>query len=151
MATYLPAFRSTWREDIAVMDVGELSRRLRRKTHQTIRRVTEDIERFQFNTAIAAMMELLNDLTAFTPDTETAYDDVNVIWSEAVETLVRLLSPFAPHVACALWEALGMDTDLPFRAVARPRPRRRRRGCTGDPRPGQRQTPRQAPRPHRHR
>ncbi|MHB9108825.1 MAG: leucine--tRNA ligase [Armatimonadota bacterium] len=112
VATYQRAYRPNWRDTISVMDLGELSRNLRRKTHQTVQRVTTDIERFQFNTAIAAMMELLNEMTAFTPNTEVAYDDVNVVWSEAVETMVRLLSPFAPHIACEIWEALGNDAPL---------------------------------------
>jgi leucyl-tRNA synthetase len=112
--TYKDAFRPNWRDEIAIMDLGPLSRALRRKTHQTIRRVTGDIERFQFNTAISAMMELLNEVSAFTPVTTELYDDVNVPWSEAIEMLIRLLSPFAPHLTSELWEALGFDTMLPL-------------------------------------
>ncbi len=110
--TYHAAYRTNWRETIETMELGELSRALRRKTHQTIHRVTNDIDRFQFNTAISAMMELLNEMYAFTPDTDATYNDVNIPWSEAMETLVRLLSPFAPHVACELWEALGQTAPL---------------------------------------
>jgi len=112
VATYREAYRQEWRDTIHVMDLGELGRALRRKTHQTIHRVTGDIERFQFNTAISAMMELLNEMNAFTPNTAEVYDDINIPWSEAVETIVRLLSPFAPHIACEIWEALGNDTPL---------------------------------------
>jgi leucyl-tRNA synthetase len=112
VANYRTAFRADWREKISLMDLGDVSRALRRKTHQTIQRVTVDIERFQFNTAIAAMMELLNEMYAFTPNTETVYDDVNIPWSEAVETLLRLLSPFAPHMTSEIWEALELDGVL---------------------------------------
>jgi leucyl-tRNA synthetase len=112
IATNRHAFRPNWRDTVAIMELGELSRGLRRRTHQTIQRVTADIERYQFNTAIAAMMQLLNEMTAFTPNTETVYDDVNVVWSEAVETMVRLLDPFAPHIAAELWEELGFDSVL---------------------------------------
>ena len=104
----MAAFREDWREKMDEYELGDFSRALRRKTHQTIQRVTTDIERFQFNTAISAMMELLNEMYAFTPDTEDIYAEVNLPWSEATETLVRLLSPFAPHVASELWEKPGL-------------------------------------------
>lgn len=113
IATYQQAFHREWRESIEIMDMGELGAALRRKTHQTIQRVTIDIERFQFNTAISAMMELLNEMSAFTPERETTYNDVNIPWSEAVEMLIRLLSPFAPHFTCEIWESLGFETNLP--------------------------------------
>lgn len=75
-----------------------------RKTHQTIRRVTNDIEReYHFNTAIAALMELVNELSAVKPQN-------NEEWSAyrySVETLLLLLSPFSPHIAEELWEAIG--------------------------------------------
>ncbi|HEY3379026.1 MAG TPA: leucine--tRNA ligase [Armatimonadota bacterium] len=114
VGAYRHAYREEWRDTIAVMDLGDASRALRRKTHQTIQRVTADIERYQFNTAIAAMMELLNEMYAFTPDTETTYSDVNIPWSEALEMLIRLLSPFAPHLTSELWEILGKTEMLPL-------------------------------------
>ena len=110
---YRNAYREDWRESIDMMELGVLSRALRRKTHQTIQRVSNDIERFQFNTAISAMMELLNEMYSFTPDAGDLYNDINVPWSEAVEMLIRLLSPFAPHLASEAWEvALEQDTPL---------------------------------------
>jgi len=105
-------------------------RALRRKTHDTIRRVTADIEeRQQFNTAVSAMMELVNELYAFSERTTTgppgrrADEDVAQVGvaerreticvvREATEALVRLLSPFAPHTAEEMWERLGHDTTL---------------------------------------
>ncbi|MDP2168671.1 MAG: leucine--tRNA ligase [Thermodesulfovibrionales bacterium] len=75
-----------------------------RKTHQTIRRVTQDMERqFHFNTAIAALMELANEITSFEPQT----DEDRGALSFALSTLTLLLSPFAPHMAEELWEAMG--------------------------------------------
>ncbi len=100
------AFISDWASRLEEMPAA--SRALRRKTHQSITRVSQDIERFQFNTAISAMMELLNLMT------DTVVDGPDLAWSEAMETLVRLLSPFAPHVACELWEALGATDVLPL-------------------------------------
>lgn len=80
---------------------------LHRKTHQTIKKVTEDIEqRFHFNTAIAAVMELVNQIYAVQDKAsrEAAYWPV---MREAVEAVVLLLSPMAPHIAEELWERLG--------------------------------------------
>jgi len=75
-----------------------------RKTHQTIKKVTLDIDRdFHFNTAIAALMELTNDLTNFSP--ATAPD--RGVMRFALERLILMLSPFAPHIAEELWGGLG--------------------------------------------
>jgi leucyl-tRNA synthetase len=77
---------------------------VRQKTHQTIRKVTEDIggERFHFNTAIAAIMELVNAVYA-APGLATRSPAVD----EAAEATVRLLAPVAPHVCEELWQRLG--------------------------------------------
>ena len=76
---------------------------LRRKTHQTIKKVTEDIDgRFHFNTAIAAVMELVNAIYAFPSRQEERW-----VVKEALETVVRLLNPFVPHICEELWQALG--------------------------------------------
>lgn len=66
--------------------------------HKTIKRVTENIERYHFNTAIAAIMEYINFLYQ---------EGVDKISKEAIETIVLLISPFAPHAANELWEMLG--------------------------------------------
>jgi leucyl-tRNA synthetase len=76
---------------------------LRRKTHRTIARVTQQLERLQFNTAISSLMELSNAMGAFQPQDESG----EAALSEAMETLAQLLSPFAPHVAEEMWSALG--------------------------------------------
>jgi len=85
--------------------------RLFRKTHQTIKKVTEDIERqFQFNTAIAAMMELVNELYDYTSK-DVAEDKLPVV-KAALEALTLLLAPFAPHFAEELWEGLGHQPSV---------------------------------------
>jgi leucyl-tRNA synthetase len=82
-----------------------------RKTHQTIKKVTEDIERqFQFNTAIAAMMELVNMMYEYA--TGDVPEGKLPVMRAALETLTLLLAPFAPHVAEELWEALGHRTSI---------------------------------------
>ncbi|RII27619.1 MAG: leucine--tRNA ligase [Geobacter sp.] len=90
------------------MDPSTLSddaRTLRRTIHKTIRKVTEDLdERFHFNTAIAAVMELVNAIYAFEP--KNSPENAAVL-REGVESVVLLLSPFVPHVTEELWEAIG--------------------------------------------
>ncbi|MDE2838310.1 MAG: leucine--tRNA ligase [Chloroflexota bacterium] len=74
-----------------------------RKTHQTIRSVVEGLERFKYNTALATMMELTNEMSP-------AYDVGAVsrgAWNEAVESLLLLLAPMGPHLAEELWERTG--------------------------------------------
>jgi leucyl-tRNA synthetase len=84
------------------------ARDLRRVVHRTIKKVTEDIDgSFHFNTAIAAVMELVNGITAFQRK-ETAPEVIR----EAIETVVRLLSPFVPHLCEELWQNLGYEDSL---------------------------------------
>jgi leucyl-tRNA synthetase len=85
---------------------------LRRKTHQTIRKVTEDIqERFHFNTAVAAIMELINMLYQVAAD-EVQDDPTRHALREAAEATVLLLSPFTPHIAEELWAQLGHSGNI---------------------------------------
>ena len=82
---------------------------LRRKTHGTIKRVTEDIEsRFNFNTAISAVMELLNSLYQQEERMKQADSLTQGVLREALETLVVLFSPIVPHICEELWEILGI-------------------------------------------
>ncbi|MDD5559380.1 leucine--tRNA ligase, partial [Candidatus Methylomirabilis sp.] len=89
-------------------------RDLYRKAQQTIKRVTEDIEEeFHFNTAISALMELVNEMGRFElvgPADEA--DERRFAYSYAVETLLLLLSPFAPHLCEELWERLGRSGSI---------------------------------------
>jgi len=107
-----------WREEALVAGPLEShaltsdERTLRRKTHDTIRRVTIDIDqRKQMNTAVSAMMELVNDLYAFTDKGERS-TQAGAVAREAIESLVLLLSPFAPHTAEELWEQFGHQQGL---------------------------------------
>ena len=85
---------------------------LRRKTHQTIRRVTSDIEeRLHLNTAVAAIMELTNDLYKHIDPRPQRSHTWKVI-REATKTVIVLLSPFAPHMAEEMWERLGYRKGL---------------------------------------
>jgi leucyl-tRNA synthetase len=81
-------------------------KQLQQKTHKTIKKVTEDIERFHFNTAISAIMELVNEI--YVSEMKDRDDELSRrVMREAIETAVVLLSPFVPHFAEELWESLG--------------------------------------------
>ncbi len=85
---------------------------LRHRVHRSIKRVTADIEdEFHFNTAIAAVMELVNHCYQAL---ETLPRDAQAlaVWREAVEALLKLLHPMVPHLTEELWQALGMETSL---------------------------------------
>ncbi len=93
---------------------NEKDENIHKKLHQTIKKVTESIEDdFHFNTAIAAIMELLNDMTTYRQeviDKEAGSTESRKIWKEVVEKTVLMLSPFAPHVADELWNMIGNET-----------------------------------------
>ncbi len=81
---------------------------LRRLTHRTVRKVGDDLERFAFNTAIAALMELVNELYRLR---ETAVYR-GAAWNESIGMLTLLLAPFAPHLAEELWQRTGGEGSV---------------------------------------
>ena len=87
---------------------------IQKKLHQTVKKVTESIEDdFHFNTAIAAVMELLNDMTTYKQeviDRDNISSESKKIWREVLEKTILLIAPFAPHVADELWAYLGNKT-----------------------------------------
>ena len=87
---------------------------IQKKLHQTVKKVTESIEDdFHFNTAIAAVMELLNDMTTYkqeVSDNDNISSESKKIWREVLEKTILLIAPFAPHVADELWAYLGNKT-----------------------------------------
>jgi leucyl-tRNA synthetase len=107
-------------------DLSEAERGLRRKTHDTIRRVTVDIEeRMHLNTAVSSLMELVNELYAFSettahgapahgepPVARTERPQTLAVLREAIDALVVMISPFAPHMAEELWHILGHAEGL---------------------------------------
>ena len=86
---------------------------IQKKLHQTVKKVSESMEdNFHFNTAIAALMELLNDMTSYRQeviDTGKISSESKKIWREVMEKTVLMLSPFAPHIADELWAASGRE------------------------------------------
>jgi leucyl-tRNA synthetase len=99
-------------------DGGQLSpaaRRMQRKLHQTIRRVTEDFGgRWHFNTSIAAVMELVNELYAYEDSMQRSAEQAAPpsLMADAQRKLVMMLAPFAPYLAHELWEMLGETSEL---------------------------------------
>ncbi len=89
--------------------VTELDKEVRRKTHQTIHKVTQDMTGgFKFNTAISAKMELINLLY----DYKDAKDAKTAVLRESMEALVKLMGPFTPHIADEMWSRLGKGETL---------------------------------------
>lgn len=84
---------------------------LRRQLHETIKKVTEDIERFNFNTAISAIMELVNGIYRYQDKLELAEQNPALL-REVLEKTVLLLAPFAPHLTEELWRILGHDGSV---------------------------------------
>jgi leucyl-tRNA synthetase len=97
---------------VVALNVDDLSsgqKNIRRKLHETIAKVSDDVgRRHTFNTAIAAVMELINDLSKFNDDSEQGCAVVR----EAIEGIVLLLSPIVPHITQQLWNELGHDELL---------------------------------------
>ncbi len=92
--------------------LSEAEAELRRKEHDTIRRVERDIEnKFQFNTAIAAMMELVNTLYATKDDLRGAATGARLL-SSAISSVLVALAPIAPHICEELWARMGYASSL---------------------------------------
>lgn len=84
------------------------TRALRRKTHQTIRKVTEELEAFSFNTAVAVIMELRNAILAAQRGAKVDA----AAWDEAVDSLLLLLAPISPHITEELWARRGRPYSI---------------------------------------
>jgi leucyl-tRNA synthetase len=91
---------------------GDL-KEIHRKSHETIKKVTGDIEdRFHFNTAISAVMELVNDVYRYLNSEQDKEDQTWPVIREAVEVTVLLLSPVVPHITQEIWRMLGHEDCL---------------------------------------
>jgi leucyl-tRNA synthetase len=95
--------------DVDLETLSDQARDVYRKLHETIAKVSDDIgRRYHFNTAIASVMELTNSVMKFDAQTESDWR----VRSEAIESLVVLLSPITPHIAEHLWSNLGHKSSL---------------------------------------
>lgn len=106
------SYRHTNAGKVGELNIAELNgaqKALRRKTHETIQKVSDDIERRQtFNTAIAAVMELCNEISKFEDSSELGL----AVEQEALEAATLLLSPIVPHIAHQLWSELGHSDNI---------------------------------------
>jgi leucyl-tRNA synthetase len=117
-----------WQERLSnpspsVTEFSPEARTLRRKTHQTIAKITSDFDQLHLNTSVAALMELFNELSDFNADPGKASEADVFAVREALEALVIMLAPFAPHVAEEMWEGLGHGGGLLSEAQMAGRPR----------------------------
>jgi leucyl-tRNA synthetase len=111
-----PWLQRVWRlceDNRDVVDVGELhlgpdDEKLKRSIHKTIRVVTEDYESFSFNTAVARLMELVNDAYKY----RSAGGGHPQVMRELIETLLKLLAPMAPYITDEQWHRLGHETSI---------------------------------------
>ena len=111
------ADKNAGKEDNYGIDLNkrnEKDEEIQKKLHQTVKKVTESIEDdFHFNTAIAAVMELLNDMTTYKQEVIDKNDvstESKKIWKEVLDKVILLIAPFAPHIADELWEITGNTT-----------------------------------------
>jgi leucyl-tRNA synthetase len=86
----------------------EVTGRLRRKLHQTLKQVTRNFEDFQFNTVVAALMELQNEISQARSEGASG----TPAWRETQEIYLKMLAPVAPHIAEELWERLGKEGSV---------------------------------------
>ncbi|RYG72206.1 leucine--tRNA ligase, partial [bacterium] len=99
-------FQANWRENLG--EISDADKKLRRKTHQTVARVGNDIERFSMNTAISGLMEHVNAIQEWLNGKGTNA----AVYSEAIENLLLCLTPFAPHLSDELGEKLGFGQSF---------------------------------------
>ncbi|HID84486.1 MAG TPA: AAA family ATPase [Anaerolineales bacterium] len=111
--TNIPYIKDVHVREVKENEISKSGKDLRRKIHKTIKKVTEDVEeRFHFNTAISSIMELINTIYKF--DLKNAKPGDFIILREALDTILSLLNPFAPHITEELWELMGHKESLYF-------------------------------------
>jgi leucyl-tRNA synthetase len=86
-------------------------REMQRKIHVTLKKVTQDLERYSFNTVVAGIMELVNGMYQFRDVARTRREAMSIM-GEAVRTVLLMLAPFAPHIADELWHEIGYKRSI---------------------------------------
>jgi leucyl-tRNA synthetase len=104
------------REELSGVEGGV--RDVRKKAHQTLKKYLQDMEELSFNTAIAGIMELLNTLQDFKPETQVDYK----VLKEALELILFMLYPITPHICEELWNELGNQRLMVFYTFPQPDP-----------------------------
>lgn len=107
-----PYFVENWKDVLSFEELDDLSKRIRRSTHKTIRNCTKDLEDFGYNTYVSWLMKHLNELNECLDLARKRLDSergLALALSEALETLILLIAPGAPHTADEIWESLGKE------------------------------------------
>lgn len=99
-------------QDRDIADYSPSDRELLRKVHATIKKVTDDIDRFHFNTAVSAIMELANAMQAY----RDAHGPETYAYTEAATAILLLLAPMTPHITAELWERSGGEGHIHVQA-----------------------------------
>ena len=103
-------------EAVSHSDLNADEKKLRLAVHTSIKKVTDDFERFSFNTAISSIMEMVNALYVYKENTKPENYNKALI-GETIKALVVLLAPFIPHAASEMWEMIGGEgsvTETPW-------------------------------------
>lgn len=90
-------------------EVPSVKDEIRRATHYAVKRVSTDLHEMGFNTAVAILMEFVNEL--YRLKKQDNYTDT-VVWKESLDTLIQLIAPYTPHIAEELWRELGHNTSV---------------------------------------
>jgi len=110
---YLILFDEEGYSNNYLLNADDSVKALHRKTHQTIKKVSEDIEeRFHFNTAISAIMELVNDIYSYDAKLLEMSKKDKLVIKEAIQAIVKLLNPITPHFCEELWRNIGRKSSL---------------------------------------
>lgn len=107
-----PYFVEGWKDVLPFEELDDLSKKIRRSTHQAIRNCTGDLEDFGYNTYVSWLMKYVNELNDSLDFARTRIDaerSIALAFSEALETLILLVSVGAPHSADEIWESLGKE------------------------------------------
>jgi len=112
VADNLELLKSVEGKQPVIAEMADAERDLYRKTHETIQQITRGLDgAFTFNTAIAAIMELMNAVDHLRIADDSS-ESAKIVFRDAIENIVLLISPFAPHIAEELWVELGHDAGI---------------------------------------
>ena len=92
-------------------DLSDAQKKLRAELHGLLEQANRDVEKYQFNTVVAAAMKMVNTLSQV-KDTNVPLSADGSVYAEGVDMLLRLLSPIVPHITHALWNDLGCEGDV---------------------------------------
>ena len=107
-----PHFVPNWKDVLPFEELDDLGKKVRRSTHKAIRNCTNDLNDFGYNTYVSWLMKYMNELNDSLDFARTRLNErqLTLVFSEALESLILLLAPGAPHSADEIWESMGKET-----------------------------------------